>query len=361
MFYSVPGFLSSVTSGTIARFEWIRQFGAETGHTGGLNGGRTDIFGLDGSSGTGEINLAHSLPSRTTCVEEATTLPRLNRHKNRIAMPYLVSSDRAYLSTYRLPRPSFSYVRFRNGSLSATWDALRDDEALEAAITARRALDSNPPSRAVLRAALMSALAVAHLMLGATEQARRAALKSIELLPSQWLSNRVLLELECAEQCYEAAYDRLHRLDPGPVSIWDEPLTQRDKHVALASLAWNLKKGKAVASHLKVAYPDGVSSMPVQLQEDWFRLALYRDRPRDAVAVARILIEECTIDLCDELLQTFVQNGWTRHALPLYRIAYSNSPDSELLRRRLVALCIREGKIEEARILTRPGALGLAA
>ncbi|NNE34998.1 MAG: tetratricopeptide repeat protein [Rhodothermales bacterium] len=101
--------------------------------------------------------------------------------------------------------------------------------------------------------------------------------------------------------------------------------------------------------------------MPAPIQEDWFRLSLYRDRPEDAVAVASVLIEEKSIPLADELLQTIVQNGWTKEALPLYRSAYKRAPESQLLRRRLVALCIREGALDEARTLTKPGALDLAA
>jgi hypothetical protein len=60
------------------------------------------------------------------------------------------------------------------------------------------------------------------------------------------------------------------------------------------------------------------------------------------------------------LLQTLVQQGWTEYALPLYRTAYAAEPRNQLLRRRLVALCIREGAIEEARALAKPGALDLS-
>jgi hypothetical protein len=101
--------------------------------------------------------------------------------------------------------------------------------------------------------------------------------------------------------------------------------------------------------------------MPIPLMEDWFRLALYRGRPEDAAAVAALLIERTTVESADALLQTIVQNGWTKEALPLYRTAFANAPKSQLLRRRLVALCIREGQLDEARQLTQPGALGLAA
>lgn len=211
------------------------------------------------------------------------------------------------------------------------------------------------------RSALMIGLASAELEMGALHSAKRFAGRALDYFPDQWSGNRILLAILSAKQEFKSAYMQLTELDPGPVPIWDQPLGKEAKHTTLASLSWLLGDWEDVARHLKLAYPKGVSTMPELIQEDWFRLALYRGRPEDAVAVASVLIAERPVDSADEILQTFVQNGWIKEALPLYRAAYESSPNSQLLRRRLVALCIREGALEEARLLTKPGALDLAA
>lgn len=211
------------------------------------------------------------------------------------------------------------------------------------------------------RAALFAACAFAELSTGATDMAKRHAGKSIDLYPSQWLGHRVLLAVLAGNHDFKGAYMHLASRRLRPVAAWDEALPKVDKHTALGAWSWMLGDWDLVAKHLNKAYPDGISTMPEPIQEDWFRLSLYRDKPEDAVAVASVLIEEKSIPLADELLQTIVMNGWTKEALPLYRNAYKRCPDSQLLRRRLVALCIREGALDEARTLTKPGALDMAA
>lgn len=100
--------------------------------------------------------------------------------------------------------------------------------------------------------------------------------------------------------------------------------------------------------------------MPEDLIADWFRLAFYRDNPLDAAQAAGAILSRCTVDELDDLLNAMVQNGWTSEALPLYRTAFTIHDDSELLRRRLVGLCIREGALDEARKLASSGALTIA-
>lgn len=100
--------------------------------------------------------------------------------------------------------------------------------------------------------------------------------------------------------------------------------------------------------------------MPGVLQEDWFRLAFYRERPEDAAAAARQIILKNNTEKADVLLQTLVKHGWHRQALMLYRTIYEQDPQNELLRRRIVGLHIREGEVMEARRLMEQGALRLA-
>ena len=101
--------------------------------------------------------------------------------------------------------------------------------------------------------------------------------------------------------------------------------------------------------------------MPEALQEDWFSLAFYRDRPEDAAHAARELIAQHPLEHADVLLQALVQQGWYKQALDLYRTIYDRQPESELLRRRLVGLFIREGDVVNARKLMEQGALQMAA
>ncbi|MEX0747389.1 MAG: tetratricopeptide repeat protein, partial [Rhodothermales bacterium] len=141
---------------------------------------------------------------------------------------------------------------------------------------------------------------------------------------------------------------------------WDEPLSDTDQHILRAACAWMTRDWDSAAELITNAYPKGVKSMPSFLQEDWLRLALYRERPDDAAEAARNLIAGSTPERADILLQTLVQQGWHKEALALYRAVYNMKPESELLRRRMVGLCIREGELQEARRLMEQGALRLA-
>lgn len=271
------------------------------------------------------------------------------------------STNQAYLAGYRIPALSFNKSKLKYKSLKSIWQMLDEGDTLGA----KREVLSNFASRNRMhleeRSALMVALASAELEMGALDSARRFAGRALDYYPDQWSANRILLSILSSKQEFKSAYMQLTELDPGPVPIWDQPLSKEAKHTTLASFSWLLGDWEDVARHLKRAYPKGVSTMPELIQEDWFRLALYRGRPEDAVAVASVLIAERPVDSADEILQTFVQNGWIKEALPLYRAAFESSPNSQLLRRRLVALCIKEGALEEARQLTKPGALDLAA
>ena len=282
---------------------------------------------------------------------------------SRIAMihPISAASGQAYLATHRLPHRTFIQMDPNFPELMPIWDAMRDGDYRIAAGLISAEFEGKRLFSPEERTAMLVALANAELLMGQTDRAKKTAGRALDLFPNQWSGHRILIHVLHLKQAYKAAYLQLRKLEPGPVPLWDAPVNSTEKNTALAAWSWLLGEWERVARHLKAAYPGGVDSMPIEIQEDWFRLALYRGRPQDAVAVATLLIEQRPVDLADELLQTFVQNGWTKEALPLYRAAYHSAPDSQLLRRRLVALCIREGALEEARDLTRPGALDLAA
>jgi len=272
-----------------------------------------------------------------------------------------IPQQQSYLAGHRLPPLSFSTALKLPASLSPSWEACNGRDYRLAISRAQRQL-SNGQIPADEHAALLVVCASAELRLGGTARAKTLAGRSIDIYPRQWSAHRILLSILNLQQAYQGAYQHLINLPmPGPVPVWDEPLARVDQYVALASWSWMMGQWEDVAEHLLTAYPAGIASMPIPLMEDWFRLALYRGRPEDAAAVAALLIERTSVESADALLQTIVQNGWTKEALPLYRTAFANAPKSQLLRRRLVALCIREGKIDEARQLTQPGALGLAA
>ncbi len=275
--------------------------------------------------------------------------------------PISAASSQAFLASYRLPHRSFGQKDPNLPELDPIWDAMAEGDFRIAAGLVKAELEGQRLFSPEERAAMMIALANAQILMGQTDHAKRSAGKAMDLFPNQWSGHRVLIDVLHLKQAYKAAYLQLTQLEPGPVPLWDAPVGNTEKHTALAGWSWLLGEWEQVADHLAAGYPDGIGSMPPQIQEDWFRLALYRGRPEDAVAVATLLIEQRPVALADELLQTFVQNGWTKEALPLYRAAYESAPESQLLRRRLVALCIREGELEEARDLTAPGALDLAA
>ena len=270
-------------------------------------------------------------------------------------------NQNSYLADYRLPAMTFDGNTDALPMITPIWKALRAGNYAEALVMAQ---DVRATSRLSVEAeaALLVGMAAAELSLGATMPARRHAGRSLDLFPQQWAGHRILLSVLAGKKDYAAAYMHMARqIHQGPTPLWDEQLSVQERQVSMAAWAWMLGDWEMVSEHLMQAWPNGIADMPVPVQEDWFRLSLYRDRPEDAAAVAALLIEQASEHNTDALLQTIVQNGWTKEALPLYRTAYGNAPKSQLLRRRLVALCIREGALEEARALTRPGALGIAA
>jgi len=276
-------------------------------------------------------------------------------------MHVTVNSQQAFLATWRIPDLTFATHRWRDPNFLEIWGLLRVRDFRYALRRCKEVGETLSTRSARKESALLVAQAFAEFATGSRDLARRHAGRALDIYPAQWSAHRILLATLAANQAYKAAYMHLVNLDPGPVPVWDEALATRDMQTTLASWSWLLGDWEAVARHLGLAFPDGVDTMPARIQEDWFRLSLYRDRPEDAVAVAMRLISHRDVAMTDELLQTFVQNGWTKEALPLYRTAFENAPRSELLRRRLVALCIREGALDEARRLAQPGALDLAA
>ncbi len=209
-------------------------------------------------------------------------------------------------------------------------------------------------------AEIKSGMAVSMWQAGKSEHALKLANQSLEIHANQWLPHRVILDVMMARHHYEESYTYLMEVKvTSTVPVWDEAVTKQERHLCSAACQWQLKEWEKVNEHLCLGFPKGVKSMPTALQEDWFKLALYRHKPDDAAEAAALLVSSNTLEFTDALLQTLVQQGWTGQALPLYRTIYARDPRNELLRRRLVALCIREGEIEEARKLTESGALNL--
>jgi len=267
-----------------------------------------------------------------------------------------------HLSLYRMGTLSFPETNLKFKPLLPIWSAMRTGRHDAARSAAQELLRSGTSCSDRRRAAIEVALAHAEYALGALESARRHANRSIALFPKQIAAHRVILSILSLRKDFAAAYAHLDELAiPRKTADWDETISRHEYHLALAAYAWQMGNWENVNIHLERAFPKGVEESPAPLHSDWFRLALYRDDPGAAAAVASIMIEQRDIDRTDELLQTIVGNGWTKQALPLYRRAFEISPQSELLRRRLVALCIREGQLDEARRLTGAGALRTAA
>lgn len=272
-------------------------------------------------------------------------------------MPTLPPLDRSLLAFYSLPKRSYEPPSSFPVALRSVWSALQAGTSRVAAQRARAFLQE-PPSEDTLRAAALYALAAAAWQEDHAAIAEQHARASLKAEPNQWAAHRILLEMLAARHAFEQAYLHLTRLelpDDGP--DWDVPLPARQRHLAAAAWAWQIGDWEAVATYLACAYPKGLLDMPVGLLEDGFRLALYRKRPADAAEAAALLIANRSIESTDDLLQAIVHQGWTEQALPLYRSVYADAPDNELLRRRLIALCIREGVIDEARELSSLGAL----
>jgi len=267
-----------------------------------------------------------------------------------------------HLSSYRIPELNFENAKLPYDSIVPVWSALADGQNKLARSIAVEKLAEKVKRTDQERAALKAGLACAEFRLGALDTAKRQAGRSLDLHPNQFASHRILLSILALRKGFAAAYLQLLNLPlPKRTPRWDETWAQNDIELALASWAWQLGEWDQVFFHLRRSFPDGLENMPAEIREDWFRLALYRGHPEDAAAAAALLIDHSVIENTDQLLQTIVKSGWTKQALPLYRTAYAARPNSELLRRRLVGLCIREGQLDEARALTNSGALRTAA
>jgi len=274
----------------------------------------------------------------------------------------LQTRNESFLSSYRISEPAFQAIDLPYSSLRPLWASLNHRKYEEARTLTMAAMQERRIFPQEERAAMKVALAVAEYHLGSTDNARRLAGRSLDLCPNQYAAHRILLTIYVAHKDFAAAYLHLANL-PAPKSIvsWDAALSQKDIQISLAAWAWQLGEWDQVADHLETAYPNGLSEMPAEIREDWFKLALYRGSADDAAAAAASLLDFRSVSGADEILQTIVQSGWIKQALPLYRSIYTKQPENELLRRRLVALCVKEGNLQEARELTRPGALKLAA
>lgn len=268
--------------------------------------------------------------------------------------------DNSFLATYRPARLRFPDSDGLPQAVRPVWDALRTQKnrlALRRGYKRLRGVDLTDTERA----ALLAALAAAEWDNGVSATARRMAAESIALYDTQWLAHRVLLTIHMSERNFDAARSLLESIDAGGDPLaWDEPLSQTDQHLLRAACAWMTHEWDQTAAHLSDAYPAGVETMPTVLQEDWFRLAFYRERPMDAADAADQLIGDHAPEKADILIQTLVRQGWHKEALALYRKIYDLDPSNELLRRRVVGLCIREGEVQEARRLMELGALRLA-
>lgn len=264
------------------------------------------------------------------------------------------------LANFQLPPPSFARRAQVHERLRILWEAVGRQESRRVLDQAAAMLTWPEMEAAEMRAALLNALGAAYMQLRNYEAAERMLRLSLAALPIQWMASRLLAHIYEGQHRYEPAYTLLKSLEGRPASApWDEPLSETDWHMGLAVLAWRLKRWNAVEAHIRAAFPES-THMPAALQADLLRLAFYRERPAEALAMAQhLLAQQADEQAIDALLQTFVQRGWKQEACMLYRQAYQLYPEHERFRRRLVALCLQTGAIEEARRLTRLGVLAL--
>lgn len=300
--------------------------------------------------------------SKSASSKDIYPLDRTNRELVMMQKLSVSAHSDAHLSSYRLPDLTFGKTKLPYDSIVPVWSALASAQNELARTFAMERLSENVKKTDQERAALKVGLAWAQFRLGALDLAKREAGRSLDLCPNQFSAHRILLNILSLRKGFAAAYLQLLNLPlPKRTPRWDETLASDEVELALASWAWQLGEWDQVFYHLNRSFPDGLENMPDGIREDWFRLALYRGHPEDAAAAAALLIDRSPIENTDQLLQTIVKSGWTKQALPLYRTAYAARPESELLRRRLVGLCIREGQLDEARALTNSGALRTAA
>lgn len=272
-----------------------------------------------------------------------------------------MSSDRTkgYLASFRPAAFSFAGASVPP-ALTRLWEHLASDDVRSALIESRRLLREKSVRNRSALAGLLVGAAAAELRSGNAQEATRYARRSLSILPEQWMAHGIRIAACEALQSADRAYRYASTLEPVQrVAPWDEHPDAVDFQVLVASLAWRVGAWDDVAARLRRAYPAGVASMPEALQADWFRLAFYCDSPEEAAGAARAILPGCTIEQLDALLNAMVQHGWTSEALPLYRDAFARHGSSQLLRRRLVGLCIREGAMEEARELASAGALNI--
>lgn len=273
----------------------------------------------------------------------------------------LPQARESFLSSYTFPQLTFTPSGVLPKVLKPIWELLAQRKYTPACERALESLAVSDSASAEERAALYLALAAGSFGIGNRKRASTAAEESIKILPGQWAAHRMVVQLFWAEGDYENAYFYLSTLlDPGTSHVWDEPLTQNERHVAIAAVAWRLKDWDGVYDHLMRTFDAG-KDMPVPLKEDAFRVAVYCERSDDAASMAESLLDDYRIEEIDMMLRTLDARGWSEQALALYRKAYARHEQNELLRRRLVGLCIRLGHVDEARTLTEGNALDLAA
>lgn len=266
----------------------------------------------------------------------------------------------SFLAKYKIPVLAPGQASKTEKASATPLSTLQHRMADPRARSLRMILNKGNKSAGAEAAEIKSGMAVSMWQAGKYENAVRLAEQSLELYSNQWVAHRIKIDVMMAHHHYTEAYDYLKGIRVSSrIAEWDTVLSKRERNLCAASCQWRLKAWDQVDMHLRKAFPKGVKTMPKDLQEDWFRLALYRHQPDDAAEAAALLASSKPLEFTDALLQTLVQQGWSGKALPIYRKVYAKQPRNELLRRRLVALCIREGEIEEARKLTESGALNL--
>lgn len=270
--------------------------------------------------------------------------------------------EHGFLATYRPPEFAFDNMASVPAPLLDLWHHLSSRDNRAALAESRRLLREKSVRNRSAHAALLIGAATAELRAGNATDAARYAKRSQAALSQQWMAQRIRIAAYEALQAPERAYRYAAslQLSESPAG-WDEAISPVDFQVYVASLAWKIQAWDDVAARICRAYPAGVASMPAPLRDDWFRLAFYRDNAGEAASAARAILPDCSVDQLDTLLHAMVQNGWTSEALPLYRDAFARHSASQLLRRRLVGLCIKEGELDEARALTASGALNILA
>jgi len=240
---------------------------------------------------------------------------------------------------------------------NSLWNALTKGDYQKAVRLGREAL-RNKRNNKKTRAALLAGMAAAEWKRGKKDIAVVHARASLQSFGGQWLAPRILLEIWASRRDYMSIVAFAGQFKPpAQPPEWDDPLPVKEYHLIIASASWHLKDWETTAIHLSNAFPEGIGAMPTLLQEDLFRLSVYREQPEDAGKVAMSLVADRAVDSADRLIQTLVTQGWNHQALALYRFIFSRAPENELLRRRLVGLCIRVGEVDEARKLMEQGAL----